>query len=374
MKKNLLWLLTTLLFTPICAQEMLHITGRIEGITDSIKLVLSSGEQKEVFYTRDGKIEMSMYLNEAPAYVRLAATIGKDTKNAFFYLANETVNIEGTIDDFPLGIRAIGSEHDSLRYEHRQMTKDIERARRVYIDEYYKLLALGRDKDSVNTVYLSDVEPYGKISKLSKEIEVINERFIRQHINTDYGSRLLLGEVISYSDQKIKELYKLIRPEFYTNMNVALFKLYLDYKQLKEGNQYYDFTALDVNERQVKFSDYFKGKYVLLDFSTYGCGYCQVAGPKTAKIATVLESKLTYVTYYVYGGKTDALKYYEEFKGSKGILLWNNNEGVDPITIKYRLAGTPDYILFSPEGKFLKAFSGMQKDDFEQQLKELMKE
>ncbi|WP_237717494.1 hypothetical protein [Myroides injenensis] len=156
-------MLVLLLPVVVQAQEKLHITGNIEGISDSIKMVLSSGKQQQEFYLKDGKIDVSMALQEAPNFVQLIAYTGNNPKYAFFFLDNESVEINGAIDNFSDKLRAMNSPHDSLRYENKSEINHLIKERAIYVDEFYKLLAEGKDRDSVAEVYLSEQQPFGKI-------------------------------------------------------------------------------------------------------------------------------------------------------------------------------------------------------------------
>ncbi|MFM9402646.1 TlpA family protein disulfide reductase [Myroides odoratimimus] len=373
MKYKIFYMLLMLCSIGVLGQEKLHITGKLEGISNEVKMKLSSGGQEQEFSLKNGKVDVSMVLEDVPNYVRLDAYVGKETKTTFFFLGNESVTIHGSINDFSGNLRAINSVNDSLRYENMLVNKQLVEERSVYIKEYYRLLEEGKDKDSVAKVYLSDEEPLGKIKKLSNLINKQNNAFIKKNINTAYARYLLQHQARDYSFDYLNELYALIDPKYYDTKEVQMLKIFIDHKPLEVGAKYYDFYAEDMQTKQVKLSDYFKGKYVLLDFSTYHCGYCEKAAPKTAQIADNLKDKLVHITYYAGHDQKDKFKYYSEFKGNKGILLGNKEGRLSPVLAMYRNNSTPDYWLFNLEGKLVMRFEGMQGEDFEEQLRALMK-
>lgn len=174
-----------------------------------------------------------------------------------------------------------------------------------------------------------------------------------------------------FSDEQFKMLYDLIDLQYKDRNESKFLKTLVDYKSLVVGDKYYDFTAVDVKGKAVKFSDYFKGQYVLLDFSNVNCGYCYMAAPKTAKIAEELKDKLVYVTYHT-GDKLSEAKEYYKLKGKRGNVIWNKEGYLHFAMAMYRNNSTPNYLIFSPEGKFLKEVSGTRVD-LKNTLEELMK-
>ncbi|MDM1362470.1 redoxin domain-containing protein [Myroides marinus] len=355
------------------AQDKLHITGKLTGIDDKVRIVIKSGEDEKETYLKDGLIDVSMYLKESPAVVRVIAYVKKNNPEyAFLFLGNESVVFSGDIKDFPRGLKVSNSVHDTLRYENDLLKNSLYNERSVIIDKYYTLVNQKQTTDSVNKALKED-ELLESITQMTKEMQKIDYEFTKNHINTAYGRFMVMGGLNDYTDVQVSELFNLVEPQYYDTKEIKLLKMMLDHKELKIGDLYYDFTAVDINNKKVKFSNYFTGKYVLLDFSTYNCGYCQEAGPKTVKIAESLKQRLIYVTYYVGNDFKDIEKYYTTLKGSKGTLLWNIDGYNNSVLFKYRHQGTPDYLLFSTEGKLIQKFYGMQKDDFEVRLKELMK-
>ncbi len=182
----------------------------------------------------------------------------------------------------------------------------------------------------------------------------------------------MMYNVLNFTPEYAKELYDLIDPNYYITDEVQLLKVYIDYPPLELGDKYYNFKAEDSNRNEVKFSEYFDGKYVMLDFSTLNCGFCQEAAPKTAVIADSLKDQVTYVTFYTGNDKKDKHKYYSELKGNKGILLSHSDNELFKIITMYRMTGTPSYFLFNPEGYLIEKLKGIQDDDFQEKIEELI--
>lgn len=352
----------------VFSQSELRIKGTIKGITDQAKVTLSANQEKDIA-VKDGKFEVSLSL-DAPRIVYLYVEQNNDFKYASFFLGNEEVIIEGTLDDFPSKLKAKNSKYDVLRYEEARLTEKLEAQIEELQNEAVKLVRNGVSKDSVNQLYIK--EPSGKIFVASKELMQLKFNFVKEHVNTAYGRYLLQFASDYFTKDQFRTLLEYVEPQYKNEKEVKFIRMLVDSSALNVGDLYYDFTAEDMNQQQVSFSSFFDGKYVLLDFSTWFCEYCQDAAPKTADMAERLKSKLNYVTYYVDDNiDQDSLKQYYKLKGNKGILI-SNKEGRSNIAIaKYRHNGTPTYMLFDSMGKLVHIFDGYE-DHLEAKVRVMM--
>ncbi|MCS7473564.1 TlpA family protein disulfide reductase [Myroides odoratimimus] len=353
---NKLMILIALFFSiGIMAQDKLYVTGKITGIDNKTKLSISGGEKEKEFYLKDGVIDVEVDLKEAPASVFITVFYDKTIKYTSFFLGNEDVTIEASIDDFPNEVRAEGSRYDGLRYENYVLTKDLDKKRNDINKVIEKEIKEGAKPDSIFIKYKAELET------IRKEVAVRQYEFLKKHINTDYGRHLIRFYVDQFTEEQFKILYSLVDPINMDRSEIKFLKALCDSKQLEVGDIYYDFTALDLKSKVVKFSDFFKEKYVLLDFSHVNCGYCYMAAPKTALIAEELKDKVMYVTYHTGDNLKEAEEYYE-LKGKKGNIIWNKEGDLHPMMAMYRNMSTPSYLLFSPDGKFIKEVNGSKAE------------
>lgn len=345
----------------VFAQEKLHIKGKIAGISDEAKWTLIAGDQEKEFQAKDGVFEVELQVVDAPQVVYLYVDEAEGTKYTSFYLGNESVRLEGSIEQFPHMIQALDSKYDGLRYEHHLINKDLSDLMDTYQNELMQLLEDGVDRDSLFKVFYNEVEPVGKMKQVVDQQAERDFIFVKEHLNTDYGRSMLQYTTAKLTDEQMRELLQLVEPQFENTTEVQFLKTLQEHRELKIGDAYYNFSALDKQGKSVEFSDFFNGKYVLLDFSTMHCGYCQKAAPKTAKLAEELKDKVTYVTYYV-DSRLDTMDMYYELKGNQGILLWNKKGRLDTALAKYRNTGTPHYVLFDPQGKVKNIQVGYSED------------
>jgi len=355
MTNRIIVLITLLLSVGVFAQDKLHITGKITGIDNKTKLSISGGEKEKEFYLKDGVIDVEVSLKEAPASVFITVYYDKDIKYTSLFLGNESVTIDASIDDFPNKVVAKNSKFDGLRYENYWLSKDLDKKRNDINEIIEKEIGEGAKPQVAYAKYKDELDT------IRKEEAKRQYEFLKKHINTDYGRHLIRFYVDQFTVEQFNTLYSLVDPVNINRNEIKFLKTLCDSKQLEVGDIYYNFKALDLKGKQLEFSDYFKGKYVLLDFSHINCGFCYKAAPKTALIAEELKDKVMYVTYHTGDNLQEAQKYYE-LKGKKGNIIWNKEGYLHPAMAMYRNMSTPSYLLFSPEGKFIKEVKGSNAD------------
>ena len=139
-------------------------------------------------------------------------------------------------------------------------------------------------------------------------------------------------------------------------------------EKLNIGDSYIDFMAYNQSNKKVNFSDYFKGKYVLLDFTTFYCGFSLESIPVLDQIKTNNRDKLEIVSFYVdkeeIGYKNFLLKHAEDW-----ISLWDKEGRTGGTYTKYKIIGTPTFYLFNPEGKLILADFGLDEKKITESIK-----
>lgn len=355
----------------VLAQETLKIKGKITDISNDAIGILSSSKEKKEFALKDGNFQVEIPFGEKPENIYLYITEGENSRYAIFFVGGENIKIEGSINDFPSNILAQNSKYDKVRYEEYQVTKELEEKLEELEDEAYEMMENGVSKDSVYQLFMSEVEPVGKMYQVIQQLNDVKFNFIKDNINTAYGQSLLMYITGDFADEQFKVLANLVDDKYKNSVETKFLQALANYPTLKEGDKHYDFTALDVNEKQVNFKSFFDGRYVLLDFSTYHCGYCQREAPLTAELSKNLKEKINFVTYYVDGDK-EGINEYIQLKGSADNLVWNKDGRFNSTKAKYRMDTTPSYVLFDPKGKLIATFVGAQTN-FKERLLPHMK-
>ena len=114
----------------------------------------------------------------------------------------------------------------------------------------------------------------------------------------------------------------------------------------------------------------FKGKPVLIDFWSRGCGPCLMALPEMEEISKKYEGRLVLVSLSI-----DDKTGWEIASRHHKITWWNLNDlkGQHGIYAKYTSGSIPRYVFLSPEGEVVEMWSGYGKGSLLKKLEKLMK-
>lgn len=138
---------------------------------------------------------------------------------------------------------------------------------------------------------------------------------------------------------------------------------------VKEGDEMADSDLYDVEGNLHHLADY-KGKYILLDFWSAGCGPCIMAIPEMREIAEAYKDKLTIVSI-----SSDPEEIWKEVSKEKNLTWVNLNDfqGNNGIVYRYGVNAIPNYVMVSPDGTILKNWSGYGEGSLKEKMKELIK-
>ena len=136
------------------------------------------------------------------------------------------------------------------------------------------------------------------------------------------------------------------------------------------GDDMVDGDLYDLNGKIRHISE-FKGKYILLDFWSSGCGPCMASLPELDLIIKQYKEQMEVVSI-----NQDTKKIWAEVIAEKGLKgnQWNElRSGNTGLAASYKLRGIPHYVMISPEGKVIAIWSGYAKGLLKTKMKELIK-
>ena len=137
--------------------------------------------------------------------------------------------------------------------------------------------------------------------------------------------------------------------------------------QIKIGDDMADAQLPDLSGEVCQLSDY-KGKYILLDFWSAGCGPCIMAMPELKEMSERYRDRLTIV-----GISSDNKRIWEEATEKYGITWVNlNAPGQSEIAAKYGVSGIPHQVIISPAGIVLGSWVGYGKGHLKERLEKYM--
>lgn len=123
---------------------------------------------------------------------------------------------------------------------------------------------------------------------------------------------------------------------------------------VKEGDTMADSDLFDLDGKIHHLAD-FKGKYILLDFWSSGCGPCIMALPEMKEIHKQYKDRLAMVSL------SSDTKNRWAAASAEHKMTWQNLSDLKQsagLYAKYGVRGIPNYVLISPEGKIMKMWSG----------------
>lgn len=145
-----------------------------------------------------------------------------------------------------------------------------------------------------------------------------------------------------------------VRHSFYGEQTINVIR---PARPLAEGERLIDATLPDTAGVVHRLSDYL-GKYLLIDFWSYGCGPCHMAIPEMRQLSEILSDSVTIVSINV----DSDLKYWKFH--SRDIIWPNLSDGKGMrggLAARYGIEGYPCFLLFDPEGILIDRWPGYYK-------------
>ncbi|WP_407401649.1 thioredoxin-like domain-containing protein [Chryseobacterium sp.] len=365
-------LIILICFQGLVGQKKFIISGILTGFNEnSVVKISQNNVVLDSCVIKNSKFKLTGSLKDTPINVYLSIQDKKDYIYGALFIGNEKMTLNADKKDFPFDLLLKGSKYNSLNYENNQKDKILLHERKKLEQEVHSLRADNKWNDSLQQAYWGNNEPLGKIKIVDRELDKSRDAFIDAHYNTYYGLYLLEMYKTVIPKDKLQNYYNKLSPNLKkTDVAIAI-KYHLIYPELKLGEKYHNFSAFDKLDQKKQFSDYFKGKYILLDFSTLYCGFCLEALPQLENSKKSLNEKLEIITFYVDKNKVgfDGLLK----KHSKDwVMLWDKKGRLSETYAKYKIYGTPTFFLFDPSGNLIKIFDGYS-EDMSEKLNDILK-
>ncbi len=141
-------------------------------------------------------------------------------------------------------------------------------------------------------------------------------------------------------------------------------------EQLEVGDAMVDGVLFDTLGVQRSLSE-LKGKYILLDFWSAGCGPCIQSLPELGRVEHQYAEKLNVVSI-----SEDSKDFWKTFIAKRKLTgnQWNELRGARTgLAASYGVQGVPHYVLIDPDGKIVLKWSGYGNGIIESQLKPFLK-
>ena len=317
-----------------------HITGKLTGFKGNLQVQMLDGNDNAINSTRlkRGNFLLTGELKDGPQYVNIIITEGNQDYNCTVFAGGGNVVVKGTKSHFPYNLNITGPM-EQLRYNaYQKLLKKYNLQR----DELMKSLS------AVNK--LGDTAASNKIVRQYNAIHLSTDPITLKNIfkNTDtyYAAQEMPNYQHTLSTDSVKQFYAALSPAVKQSIYGKRIKFGLQ-PPVKINDPIFDFTAMDQYGKSQKLSD-FKGKYVLLDFSSIYCGPCNESIEELRLISQKYKDQVQVITF-----STDPQK--DWLKGiKKDNITWISlNEGkgyYSESVLRYGDNGVPNFVLISPAG------------------------
>jgi thiol-disulfide isomerase/thioredoxin len=339
-----------------CASQQYIISGNITGFPDSTKFFLKDLDTEtdiDSVQILHDSLRMKGRLGSTPQSLWLCTNYNNNFYYVSLLIANDTVSAKGDIKDFPFDLSITGSKIQDVLNILNALTKEGFKRRQQLMTEYFSLpdSAKSRKNEVVSTV-----------NALDSTRQMVTKQFIEDHLNTYPALQYMYFLRKDYGRDLLGTWYSELAPA----MKQSGFGLRIaNYLQagdpVKKGDLMEDFAAFD-KEGKVRRPSEFKGKYILLDFSTTYCGPCMQSVADMKRLVTAYSDKLAIVSLSGDGGKDTWLAGVDRDRPS-WLSLWDGKGVYSRAMIKYGVSGFPTFCLVDPQGRIISVWVGYGKND-----------
>ena len=136
------------------------------------------------------------------------------------------------------------------------------------------------------------------------------------------------------------------------------------------GDMMVDGDLYDANDSLRHISE-FKGKFILLDFWSSGCGPCVESIPEMEKVMELYKDTMAVISI-----SEDPKARWKEYIKTKGMggNQWNElRRGRTGLAASYQVKGIPHYVLIAPDGKIKDVWAGYGSGSLLEQVKKNLK-
>lgn len=296
-------------------------------------------------------------------YVRPGSRVKITSDDMFVYTWNVESDVPEQLEAQKLidPVRDLWREVQRIDYEEESVKAQL-KAKGLAKDEKSRLKA---QRDSLKKASRKlNEEIVLRESKAMADIQV-SDQWMLNLLNNAYMAKLSEREDLKNC---VKALYDQL-PEKWRNTPYGREAGTVIYPpvQAKAGDVIEDCELYDLDGNVHHLSD-FRGKYVLMDFWSYGCGACRMAIPELKEVAEMYKDSVAVISMSL-----DNDKMWREATDVYGVTGNNLNErkGRSGIAAKFGIYSIPLFVLLSPQGTFIEKWAGYGKGDLKERVAKL---
>lgn len=341
------------------------IQGEIEGLPDSAKVLLYNID-KEIYvdsvWVKGDCFRLQGCLLEEPQNFWLFVYVDGEYRDNWYQtilVGNEHVMITGDTLDFPNRLKVSGSRYQDQNIEFDRLTVDYKEERDSLLNCLYDPQYNDRKK-----------EIRQRLSMVNRIMDSLQEQYLFTYTNTYPSLNYLKFHLYSYSKDTVQMLFDRMSAELQATFWAQSIRTYLESENVAVGDLFFDFEAEDQTGKPVRLSDFIgkDGKYVLLDFTSAGCGPCMFANREMRQMVDTYSDSLRIVSFSIDRSRENWLQALKRDSVSWTSLWSTENADRSAVSIPYRVQAMPTFFVIDPQGKIIHRWSGYGKGMFDEEI------
>lgn len=244
----------------------------------------------------------------------------------------------------------------------------------IHVDALRSMMRSGTLADGDKAAVQAELDSLDKDKCMAVDSVIMAETAVMDGMDVDDAwMEELNGNAIfakSYDNEKgmnaVRELYDRLPDKWKNTMTGSEIGITVyPPKEIAKGETAADGDLFDIDGGVHHLAD-FKGKYILLDFWSIGCGPCLQAIPEMKEVAEAYKDSLVIVSLSL-----DTKEIWKQESPKHGMTWYNLNDlkGRSGMAAKYGVWGIPHYVLVSPQGTMTTQWSGYSKGNLKENVK-----
>ncbi len=344
----------------------LVIQGNMTGLPDSAKIQLyniDTEQDLDSTWAIGGCFQLRGILTEEPQSIWLSVSAPSASKTFVLWLGNERVKIEGDFADFPYRMAVSGSKYQDQKQVFDALTVQYDRERDSLVLSVIDVLDDPQHEQEVKKVSQ-------RVSVIDQAVQKIQEEYLFAHTNTYPGLSYLKFNLYAYPKDTVQMLFDRMSEELQACSWAKPIRTYLETDRVSMDGPFFDFEAEDQNGNRVRLSDFVgkDGKYLLLDFTSAGCGPCIQANKEMRQMVDTFSDSLQIVSFSMDHSRETWQKALQRDSICWTSLWSAENADRGTVSIPYRVRAVPTFFVIDPQGTIIHRWGGYGKGIFDKEI------